>query len=143
DADGGARVGEGEVFLRVEAREGLGVPGVDEVADGGGRGLAGVVPALEGDDHVRGVEVRETVDLHRSSLERLPGDVHRAGAEEWGNRPQVAGRCERVATDVGGPGSPVTSAGIAQDARLRARRRQVRRRANFKPDHTASTAATL
>ena len=70
DADLGAGVGEGVVVLGVHLGEGGGLPGVDEVADSVGGGLAGVVPAAEGGDDVRVFELGELFDVHGISVAR-------------------------------------------------------------------------
>ena len=57
------------VVLGVERRDDLGVPDLGQVLDDGTRGLAGVVPPLEGRDHDRVVQLGQVFELdHRVLL---------------------------------------------------------------------------
>ena len=54
------------VVLGVERRDDLGVPDLGEVLDDRARGLAGVVPALEGSDHDRVLQLGQVFELDHS-----------------------------------------------------------------------------
>ena len=59
------------VVLRVERGERLGAPDLLEVGDRAGRGVAGVVPALERGDHHRVDQVRNPGELDHASCLRV------------------------------------------------------------------------
>ena len=96
------------VLLGVELGERLGVPGQLEVLDGSARGIAGVVPALEGGDedrvtkygHALSVAPASSVSGVSSSRPagvtgNYPGLTHPAYGQHWFARPLVWTACLR------------------------------------------------